>query len=46
MTFPNVLVTAHQSFFTQEAIQNIAETTLKNIADFAQGRDCPNRLLG
>jgi D-lactate dehydrogenase len=45
MTFPNVLVTAHQAFFTQEALQNIAETTLRNIADFAEGRDCPNRLL-
>jgi D-lactate dehydrogenase len=45
MTFPNVLVTAHQAFFTQEALQNIAETTLRNIADFDQGRDCPNRLL-
>jgi D-lactate dehydrogenase len=45
MTFPNVLVTAHQAFFTQEALQNIAETTLRNIADFDQDRDCPNRLL-
>jgi D-lactate dehydrogenase len=44
MTFPNVLVTAHQAFFTQEALQNIAETTLQNISDFENGRDCPNRV--
>jgi D-lactate dehydrogenase len=39
LTFPNVLVTAHQAFFTREALQNIAETTLSNITDFEQGRD-------
>jgi D-lactate dehydrogenase len=44
MTFPNVLVTAHQAFFTLEALQNIAETTLANIADFDQGRDCANQV--
>ena len=36
-TFPNVVITAHQGFFTQEALHNIAQTTLKNIAHFAQG---------
>ena len=30
-TFPNVLVTAHQAFFTKEALTNIAETTLANL---------------
>lgn len=30
MSFPNVLVTAHQAFFTKEAIDQIAETTLNN----------------
>ena len=44
LTFPNVLITGHQGFFTQEALQNIAETTLANIADFAQGRECTNRI--
>ncbi len=34
MTFPNVLITGHQAFFTQEAIQHIAETTLNNISYF------------
>jgi D-lactate dehydrogenase len=44
LTFPNVLVTAHQGFFTQEALTAIAEATLKNIDDFEQGRDCPNEI--
>jgi len=35
LTFPNVLVTAHQAFFTQEALMAIAETTLDNITTFA-----------
>ncbi|MDD5537877.1 MAG: 2-hydroxyacid dehydrogenase [Candidatus Omnitrophota bacterium] len=38
LTFPNVLVTAHQGFFTHEALTNIAHTTLKNIDDFVRGR--------
>ncbi|MBC7823080.1 MAG: 2-hydroxyacid dehydrogenase [Candidatus Parcubacteria bacterium] len=42
LTFPNVLITAHQAFFTKEAMQNIAETTLSNITDYQEGRSCPN----
>ncbi|MEO1587466.1 MAG: NAD(P)-dependent oxidoreductase, partial [Bacteroidota bacterium] len=34
MSFPNVLITAHQAFFTQHALRQIAETTVHNIADF------------
>jgi D-lactate dehydrogenase len=34
LTFPNVLITAHQGFFTAEALQNIAETTIANITAF------------
>lgn len=30
MTFPNVVITAHQAFFTREALHNIAEITLQN----------------
>ena len=37
LTFPNVLITSHQAFFTQEAMHNIAETTLANIAAFDAG---------
>ncbi|MEM9116339.1 MAG: 2-hydroxyacid dehydrogenase [Cyanobacteria bacterium P01_F01_bin.56] len=41
-SFPNVVITAHQAFFTHEALSNIAETTLSNIDDLAAGRSCPN----
>jgi D-lactate dehydrogenase len=41
LTFPNVLITGHQAFFTQNALTNIAETTLKNIADFEAGKVLP-----
>ncbi len=37
MTFPNVLVTGHQGFFTEEALAKIAETTLANITAFERG---------
>lgn len=36
LTFPNVLITGHQGFFTEEAMTNIAETTLANISAFEQ----------
>ncbi|HLO49541.1 MAG TPA: 2-hydroxyacid dehydrogenase [Kamptonema sp.] len=44
LTFPNVLITGHQAFFTEEALKNIAETTLANITDFEQQRPCANKL--
>ena len=44
LTFPNVLITAHQAFLTREALAAIAETTLANLDDFALGRPCPNAL--
>lgn len=34
LTFPNVLITGHQGFFTREALENIAETTMENIDAF------------
>lgn len=37
MTFPNVLITAHQAFLTQEALRGIVETTLANLRDFERG---------
>lgn len=37
MTFPNVLITAHQGFLTHEALDQIARTTLGNIRDFSAG---------
>ena len=36
LTFPNVIVTGHQGFFTAEALAKIAETTIENIDRFAQ----------
>jgi D-lactate dehydrogenase len=44
LTFPNVLVTGHQAFLTKEALQNIAETTLANITEFAQGLPLTNEI--
>ncbi|MBI4262805.1 MAG: 2-hydroxyacid dehydrogenase [Acidobacteria bacterium] len=44
LTFPNVLVTAHQAFFTQEALRAISEITLDNLAAFEQGRRSGNEL--
>jgi len=44
LTFPNVLVTSHQAFFTREAITAIAETTIGNLDDFGASRPCPNAL--
>lgn len=38
LTFPNVLITAHQGFFTAEALRAIADTTLRNISAFETGR--------
>lgn len=38
LTFPNVLMTGHQAFLTEEALLAIAETTLQSVADFATGR--------
>jgi D-lactate dehydrogenase len=44
LTFPNVLITAHQAFFTREALQGISTTTLGNITAFEQGRPSGNEL--
>lgn len=38
LTFPNVIVTAHQAFFTHEALRAISQTTLDNLSAFEQGR--------
>lgn len=37
MTFPNVVITAHQGFFTREALDHIAATTLRNVSEHAAG---------
>ncbi|MEL6129766.1 MAG: NAD(P)-dependent oxidoreductase, partial [Cyanobacteria bacterium J06628_4] len=43
-SFPNVVITAHQAFFTKEALSNIAETTLSNINDIEAGQGCDNEV--
>lgn len=40
LTFPNVIVTAHQAFLTREALAAIAETTLGNVAAWQAGQPC------
>jgi D-lactate dehydrogenase len=45
LTFPNVLITGHQAFFTQEAMQNIAHTTLQNIKDFEENKPLVNQVV-
>lgn len=44
LTFPNVLVTAHQAFFTREALTNIAQTTLGNIDAFYRQKPLSNEI--
>ena len=42
ISFPNVLITSHQGFFTEEALTQIAITTLGNITDFEAGKALEN----
>jgi len=44
LTFSNVLITSHQGFFTKEALENIARTTLANIRDFFDGKPLENEI--
>ena len=44
LTFPNVLVTGHQGYFTQEAVQHIAETTVTNVLAYLNGERLQNRV--
>ena len=45
LSFPNVLVTSHQGFFTEEALAEIAKTTLSNIAAFEARQTVQNRVV-
>ena len=42
LTFPNVLITAHQAFLTREALAAIAETTVDSVVTVAGGSESPN----
>lgn len=45
MAFNNVLITSHQGFLTQEALQNMADETIKNLTDFSGGVEPKNSLF-
>jgi D-lactate dehydrogenase len=45
LTFPNVVITAHQGFFTREALRGIAETTLQNVSAFERGERSGNEIV-
>jgi D-lactate dehydrogenase len=45
MTFPNVLITSHQAFFTSEALRNIADTTIHNLDCFEQEKESEYAIL-
>lgn len=42
LSFPNVTITSHQGFFTREALEAIASTTLQNAVDYENGKEGPN----
>jgi D-lactate dehydrogenase len=44
LTFPNVMITAHQGFFTEEALDQIVTTTLSNITAFKNNNVLENRV--
>ena len=44
LSFNNVVVTSHQGFFTREALQNIASTTLENVLEFFAEHKLPNEI--
>ena len=44
-SFPNVLITAHQAYFTKEAMHEITTTTLDNIAAFAKGEELVHKVV-
>lgn len=44
VSLPNVIITSHQAFLTDEALKNIAEITLKNLDDFFNGINSENEI--
>ncbi len=44
ISMPNVIVTSHQAFLTEEALENIAETTVDNIVNYLSKNECPSEL--
>ena len=44
LSFPNVVITSHQGFFTEEALAAISETTLENAMAFERGEKNGNEV--
>jgi len=44
LTFPNVLITGHQAFFTRNALESIARTTLNNLTELEENGQCVNQI--
>ena len=44
ISMPNVIVTSHQAYLTEEALNNIASTTVENILKLTNGEVCENEL--
>ncbi len=44
LTFPNVLITGHQAFFTEQALEQIAKTTIANLTAFEHGVTPPDQI--
>ena len=44
LTFPNVVITGHQAFLTNEALAAIASTTLSNLTSIERGEPCAHQV--
>jgi D-lactate dehydrogenase len=44
LTFPNVIITSHQAFFTKEAMLKIAQVTLSNVSNFEKDGTLDNEV--
>ena len=44
LSFPNVMITSHQGFFTEEALAAISQTTLENAMTFLRGEESQNEV--
>ena len=45
ISMPNVIVTSHQAFLTNEALDSIAQTTMKNLSDYFDGKLLENEVI-
>jgi D-lactate dehydrogenase len=45
LTFPNVLITGHQAYFTSTALKNIADATVASLSQFARGEPLTNEVI-